>query len=683
MRINHKTLFCAILATFCGILTVSANTTPFSQYGQIQNVQTYSSNPFWNPNGPYNQRMPQVVYATGPDMNAGDCQRVVSSLVANLCATMNNCIDATIADVRPTLMLQLSRLPGHNYATSCSGWIDGEFETFKKQYATAGINVNAAFPTATAPNPDAYNNGNINIQNPFETTVPEWKGDIMDRAQELEDLKAQSGYVPAHIEKMDFPTTVADISFTDRVNLAVDGYAPFKDQKAYRTLDIEDYETYLARTQGTNQTIIDDEYCKKNPNDPKCKKKDPANNGLITENIPDEFEALLPWYGILVVKAGSLDSYANQELPIISTKYMKDHRAEFFPDNSDKALGLTRACTHSNHMAHDQDVINRAAHITMQEDDSFWSGNDYYVYDGKDVYWGWATIAGEVAMALLTMGISAEAHLAASTIKIPAATVRAFQTSNRFIDAVTLTRDVKKIDTAIDAAKAVKKGDAATRAAARTALGDAGVTVKSGATYKDFQAIARALEVAKAAGTHPQWTSALWRPWRLVATGAKNIKPTIASTLGPGATWTKRFATLAVGGAAVGANYIGREIIKSFGYSSAAIQDPTTGDVEFNSFGLLSADDIEGRENVVSHGAWIAFDTVGTAEDDDALNEAARFAEEFTKDVNTINAEDPQCNVDIYVVQPAISNPKKLKGERQIYYILMTNNQKHLQVRTK
>lgn len=681
MRMNHKNLFCAMLAILGGIFNASANTTPFSQYGQIQNVQTYSSNPFWNPNGPYNQRMPQVIYATGPDINAGDCQRVVSSLVANLCSTMNNCANTSIADVRPTLMLQLSRLPGHNYATACSGWIDGEFDAYIKQSGTVGITPNTAFPTATTPNPNT--NSQPIINNPFEKPMPEWKQDMIDRSNELQDLMAYSDVPTAELVKMDFPTTVNDLSFVERTNQKVDSYAPFKGAKAYQTLDIEDYETYMSRTQGTNQTITDDEYCKKNPNDPKCKKKDPANNGLITENIPDEFEALLPWYGILVVKAGSLDSYATQELPIISTKYMKDHRAEFFPDNSDKALGLTRACTHSNHMAHDQDVINRAAHITMQENDSFWSGNDYYVYDGKDVYWGWATIAGEVAMALLTLGISAEAHLAASTIKIPAATVRAFQTSNRFIDAVTLTRDVKKIDTAIDAAKAVKKGDAATRAAARTALGDAGVTVKSGATYKDFQAIARALEVAKAAGTHPQWTSALWRPWRLVATGAKNIKPTIASTLGPGATWTKRFTTLAVGGAAVGANYIGREIIKSFGYSSAAIQDPTTGDVEFNSFGLLSADDIEGRENVVSHGAWIAFDTVGTAETDDALNEAARFAEEFTKDINTINAEDPQCNVDIYVVQPAISNPKKLKGERQIYYILMTNNQKHLQVRTK
>ena len=145
---------------------------------------------------------------------------------------------------------------------------------------------------------------------------------------------------------------------------------------------------------------------------------DVFKNGLITENVPEVFEALLPWYGILVVKAGSLDKYAKMDLPIISTEYMKSHRDEFFPANSDKALGLARACTHSNHMAHDKDVINRAAHITMNEQDSFWKGSDYYVYDGQDVYWGWATIAGEVALALLTMGLSAEVAAAKNTLKI-------------------------------------------------------------------------------------------------------------------------------------------------------------------------------------------------------------------------------------------------------------------------
>ena len=668
-----------ILLSIVGIAHAYQPTSaPLSQHGQIQNVQTYSSNPFWNPNGPYNQRMPQVIYVNGADMNAGDCQRTVSALIANVCANMNNCVGAQLSDIRPTVMLQLSRLPGHNYATSCAGYIDSEFENYVKQYGHAGVtNGTVSFPGATTQNPGVIE---PEIKNPFEQPTPDWKSDIIERTQELEELQAQNGGSSGTLVKNDFPTTFADLSFSERMDIKSAGYAPYKDKKAYNSIKVPDTETVASGTRTAEQLA---EFCKKNPNAPECKKQQNIENGLITEDIPDAFEALLPWYGILVVKAGSLDKYAAMDMPIISTEYMKSHRDEFYPANSDKALGLARACTHSNHMAHDKDVINRAAHMTMDEKDSFWSGNDYYVYDGQDVYWGWATIAGEVAMALITMGISAEAQLASNTIKISARTANAFKTSNRFIDAVNLTTDARKIDKAIDAARTVSKGDAAARAAARTALNDAGVVVKSGASYRDFHAIAAALEIAKGAGTTASWTSALWRPWRLVASGVKNIKPAFASTLGSGATWGKRFKTLGATGAVVGANYLGKELLKSFGYSSATLQDPTTGDVEFNSFGLLSADDIDGRENVVSHGAWISFDDVGRANEDDALNEAAAFAEEFAKDINTINAEDPLCDVDIYVVQPAISNPEKLPGKRQIYYILQTTNQPHMQVRSK
>ena len=37
------------------------------------------------------------------------------------------------------------------------------------------------------------------------------------------------------------------MSFTDRANLKVDGYAPFKDAKAYHTIQIEDQKTYMSR----------------------------------------------------------------------------------------------------------------------------------------------------------------------------------------------------------------------------------------------------------------------------------------------------------------------------------------------------------------------------------------------------------------------------------------------------
>ena len=254
MRFNYKHL----LFVFFSIATCNAHgvtTAPFSQYGQIQNVQTYSSNPMWNPNGPYNQRMPQIVYVNGADMNAGDCQRTVSALIANVCANMNNCVGTQLSDIRPTLMLQLSRLPGHNYATSCAGYIDTEFENYKKQYGHAGTTGGTvSFPGATTTKP---NTNEIEIKNPFEQPTPDWKSDIIERTQELEELQSQNGGNSGHLAKNDFPTTFDDLSFSERMDIKATGYAPYKDKKAYNSIKvpiISSSSTNSATNNNTTQT---------------------------------------------------------------------------------------------------------------------------------------------------------------------------------------------------------------------------------------------------------------------------------------------------------------------------------------------------------------------------------------------------------------------------------------------
>ncbi len=123
-----------VLPSFCA----QKAPTLFSTYGEIQPVQKYSSNPYWSKDSPYNQRiMPTPIYATGTDLNTGDCNRVVGNLVASYCASNNNCANKRIADARPTIMVQLSQLPGHNFATSCAGYIDNIFENYKKTYGNA------------------------------------------------------------------------------------------------------------------------------------------------------------------------------------------------------------------------------------------------------------------------------------------------------------------------------------------------------------------------------------------------------------------------------------------------------------------------------------------------------------------------------------------------------------------
>lgn len=242
MRVKHTLLL--IFFMFFGTAFSNAwGVAPFSKYGNIQNVQTYSSNPFWTPDAPYNQRMPTPVYATGTDIETTDCQRVTTNLVAAICATMNDCANATLSDIRPTLITQMSRMPGGNYATACAGYLDTAFSDYVRKYAHAGANIaGATFPTATIPTPTVQNTG---TQVAFPEKQPEWAMDVQRREQELQNLKATGPSA--------FPTTYADLSFTERMQNAAEGYAPFKDTSAYKPIKIESKENSSASKKTNEQ----------------------------------------------------------------------------------------------------------------------------------------------------------------------------------------------------------------------------------------------------------------------------------------------------------------------------------------------------------------------------------------------------------------------------------------------
>jgi len=155
-----NTIKSLLLSIFCGFYAFNATaaTSLFSDYGQIQNVQNYSTNPFWTPNSPYNQRLPQPVYVQGADLNTEDCIRVVQSLVSLQCMVRNNCEGMTLSDIRPVIMVELSKLPGNNYVSACAGYLDGIFEAYMNQTEYTIPNRPVAFPEATTPNPIVMDN---------------------------------------------------------------------------------------------------------------------------------------------------------------------------------------------------------------------------------------------------------------------------------------------------------------------------------------------------------------------------------------------------------------------------------------------------------------------------------------------------------------------------------------------
>ena len=245
----------SIIGTLFSIATLPAiattfptYTTPFSQYGQIQNVQNYSSNPFWNPDMPYNQRMPVPVYVQGTDVDTSDCTAVVGALVASFCASRNNCVGIDVDDARPTLTVQLASLPNHNYVTPCAGYIETEFDKYKSQNAVAApTGKTVSFPAATTPN-TKLNQPDYEFPNPYTPQTPDWMGDVMERQQELQNLQsANTGGGDTQLARAAFPTTAADLSFTERMQNDAAGYAPYKGKSAYEPLNIESEEKYRAR----------------------------------------------------------------------------------------------------------------------------------------------------------------------------------------------------------------------------------------------------------------------------------------------------------------------------------------------------------------------------------------------------------------------------------------------------
>jgi hypothetical protein len=251
--------------------TSSLNTTgsavrPISQYGLIQNVQDYSSNPFWTKNSPYNQKFPQPVYVTGPELNTADCQNTVAALVSAYCSANDNCMGMQVSDIRPFMMLQLSRMPGHNYASSCSGYIDSEFDSYVAQHSTAIPNSRVYFPTALDANPN-YDASEFKLENPYEKkdntwNGEEWQKEKKERSQELKDLQSMNGAGNERLARANFPTTFDDLSFTERMDVKSAGYEPYKDASAFVPIKIEDEEDYWDRLVKERDT-----YCKLHPED--------------------------------------------------------------------------------------------------------------------------------------------------------------------------------------------------------------------------------------------------------------------------------------------------------------------------------------------------------------------------------------------------------------------------------
>ncbi len=256
-----------------------------SDYGMIQNVQTYSTNPGYNgPNTPYNKAIvPKPIYAQGTDVKTGECQIIVSGLVAAECSTRNYCSGLQLVDIRPHIMVQLSTLSGENYVTACAGYIDTAFIDYKKN--TAGNIIQTGFPTDAVPSPTPSDEPLID--NPYEVEPPSWKVPIIERAKELKDLQSQNA-TDTKLVATSMPTTINDLSFVERTQNAKDGLNQWKCDPitgkncAYKNFKLQTDEAALERQLQVSQQNLNTK--NNNYSNVKLDDKNKKENKLITSH---------------------------------------------------------------------------------------------------------------------------------------------------------------------------------------------------------------------------------------------------------------------------------------------------------------------------------------------------------------------------------------------------------------
>jgi hypothetical protein len=101
--------------------------------------------------------------------------------------------------------------------------------------------------------------------------------------------------------------------------------------------------------------------------------------------------------------------------------------------------------------------------------------------------------------------------------------------------------------------------------------------------------------------------------------------------------------------------------------------------IEFKPLCLLSADDLEGQENVVNYGMWLMWtgNSTEASDDDAAYLQAMDFASKFYYQLDEYqDAHGANCNIDIFVVHPIIrldeTNVDDPHGE--MFYLVMNEN---------
>lgn len=403
------------------------------------------------------------------------------------------------------------------------------------------------------------------------------------------------------------------------------------------------------------------------------------------------------WYAIMVTEHGALDEFVGPDKNnTISLNYIKNNIDKLFPS------GRGGKCTDRSAKSRDATAINTVMreHTVNIDDDT----NDYYIAGDVNLQWiSYAEIALDVVITVATFGGGAvitgatKSARASRALRGLGTTIKTLSKSDDVIKYVRATRDAAKLT---DEIKALDKvADAAKIADKTRELDKLNETIKSlesiddvkkyrdaTRTYSELNAyrhslrglrtlrgaqrgniIARAVRATKSAMTGNKLISHASKLGRSGKMSARVRDWLFNSTMKNIGVLGKMEAT---GGLLYGAIKFAGDM---YDWTETSTGEFTSG-VEFAPLLLLSADDLQGQENVVNHGMWLmwAGDSISAADDDAAYLQAMDFAAKFHQDLSEYqNDTASPCNVDIFVVRPVLRNPGTENTE--LYYLIMND----------
>lgn len=394
------------------------------------------------------------------------------------------------------------------------------------------------------------------------------------------------------------------------------------------------------------------------------------------------------WYAIMVTEHGALDEFVGPDKNnTISLNYIKNNINKLFPS------GRGGKCTDRSAKSRDITVINKvmSEHTVNIQDDT----NDYYVAGDVNLQWlSYTEMALDVVITVATFGAgtvvmgTTKAARASRALKGMSTTLRTLSKSDdvvKYVRAVRqaekLTDEIKTLDKVADKTDELKKLQNSIKDMEK--IDDVKKYRDTSRAFSEVNAVRRGLRAIRSA-QRGNIMARMARATKAAWTGGAKINK--AAKLGRSGKISARVrdwlfnSTMtnigvlgkmqATGGLLYGAIKFAGDM---YDWTETSTGEFTSG-VEFAPLLLLSADDLQGQENVVNHGMWLMWlgDSVSAADDDAAYLQAMDFAAKFHQDLSEYqnNTASP-CNVDIFVVRPVLRNPGSENPE--LYYLIMND----------